>query len=1022
MADVYDDNERGDSPLGFGEPPKPGAPDFAPPKRYPSDRDTSRKELGGEGESQTNSATEAEQTALNSQAPTDQVGEGFTDTDKKKAGVVGRIKARFGIGSGGSQKGKMLAGGIIAFIILIVVAATFTVNIPTASIRAAGTGLVTGYLGSQIVAGKVHLGNYWDGAVMKGIRQECVGTKCTLVAEKPRTALGKWRIRAVTKMFEKLNAQGVQEILSDGAGNYKGLRISLAENDTLQAATSTKELESLIAKEYGVNKPVITVVEEPMILEDGQHYGGVYDIVETTGLTGKGALLNGVIKDTGAISGVSSKATYMRVGKGLGFGFHPLRDLRTKLSDWEGAQTEKMLTWLDESYAKITTGTTTDIAVTGTQKSGNTTENLDSASLNKSKLVESFRSIRTGTNDFLQTPGGKITGGGLMVLGGVCMASAFATAQNNMVVSNFVIPNEAMATLLISMADQVSATKQSDIDDASVGAAMMVLSQRDDKTGKTVDFSNSKTWQSINGQSGGTPLSTEYALMAGRTDDPAAAKAANAFTTFLSNPVVTELCSGVTGGVLMAGGIALSIASGGALVAAIGVVGGAAIGLGVEALGSLSAASPPDYKNLSADQRYNLAGEGAFNLDRTKAWISGGDPQTAADHDTMSKAYVAGIESEFASQNIAYRLFNMNDPQSVASKVALNGSSTMSGTLSNMASALTNIGTNITSTFGSLLSGRASASATIFSPCPLNKQGCIGQSAAVLKDDGSAGEDLVSRTDAEATKYKGLMKECRDVEYIQGSDGLWTTSVVSGMPAYTKFLTGRLPAECNNLTNDKNWIALQSYNHLEPQVAYQVCYDADNATADDTDKSACAAVGYGSSGATSLNTPTTPVTGAFDVKAWTTSHPNGELDTKNSSELKKVSHQCNQTPMTLPYLQPNAADALESFNTAFKQKYGQDMYFESCYRDIAGQKYAKNKYGSGAADVKTSNHGWGLAADLGPNSKKFRGCDFTVSATKPNLTASEKGMCNWMLDNASTYGFKAWTVPSEMWHFKYVGT
>jgi hypothetical protein len=108
-------------------------------------------------------------------------------------------------------------------------------------------------------------------------------------------------------------------------------------------------------------------------------------------------------------------------------------------------------------------------------------------------------------------------------------------------------------------------------------------------------------------------------------------------------------------------------------------------------------------------------------------------------------------------------------------------------------------------------------------------------------------------------------------------------------------------------------------------------------------------------------------------------------------------------------LRCDAAHALQRLSTAYQARFGQLLGVSSGYRDYATQVQLKASKGRLAATPGTSNHGWGLAADLigvGPQ-------------------GSERYA--WLAQNAPTYG---WQHPSwarvggskpESWHWEYVG-
>ena len=104
-------------------------------------------------------------------------------------------------------------------------------------------------------------------------------------------------------------------------------------------------------------------------------------------------------------------------------------------------------------------------------------------------------------------------------------------------------------------------------------------------------------------------------------------------------------------------------------------------------------------------------------------------------------------------------------------------------------------------------------------------------------------------------------------------------------------------------------------------------------------------------------------------------------------------------------LRKDAAAAFNAMNKESERRYGVTLRPggpQSSYRDLAGQNYFWNLYRSGrgnlAARPGTSNHGWGLAVDLG--SRQMR----------------------WIVDQiGAKYGWaKRWSDgSSEWWHLKY---
>lgn len=106
------------------------------------------------------------------------------------------------------------------------------------------------------------------------------------------------------------------------------------------------------------------------------------------------------------------------------------------------------------------------------------------------------------------------------------------------------------------------------------------------------------------------------------------------------------------------------------------------------------------------------------------------------------------------------------------------------------------------------------------------------------------------------------------------------------------------------------------------------------------------------------------------------------------------------------YLQADAANWLDRLLRAATAA-GHNFYVgagEDLYRDFARQQYFWNNQkalGIVAAYPGTSNHGWGLAADVDGTSN----------------TAAYA----WLKANAPKFNYELGTVPSEKWHWLYIG-
>jgi len=116
------------------------------------------------------------------------------------------------------------------------------------------------------------------------------------------------------------------------------------------------------------------------------------------------------------------------------------------------------------------------------------------------------------------------------------------------------------------------------------------------------------------------------------------------------------------------------------------------------------------------------------------------------------------------------------------------------------------------------------------------------------------------------------------------------------------------------------------------------------------------------------------------------------------------------------YLRCDAAQAFAAMDAAYRTRFGQPIAVTDSYRDLAGQIEARRRWCDRgacrmAAEPGTSDHGWGLALDLGGGINDF--------GTPQH---------DWMRANAARYG---WVHPDwagqagskpEPWHWEFAGS
>ena len=105
-------------------------------------------------------------------------------------------------------------------------------------------------------------------------------------------------------------------------------------------------------------------------------------------------------------------------------------------------------------------------------------------------------------------------------------------------------------------------------------------------------------------------------------------------------------------------------------------------------------------------------------------------------------------------------------------------------------------------------------------------------------------------------------------------------------------------------------------------------------------------------------------------------------------------------------LRPDAAAAFDAMSQAYAQAFGTTLCVSDSYRTYSQQVSVFRQRPSLAAVPGTSNHGWGLAVDLGCGVQNSRSAQY-----------------RWMTRNAGQFGWvhPAWAVhdPYEPWHWEF---
>ena len=96
-------------------------------------------------------------------------------------------------------------------------------------------------------------------------------------------------------------------------------------------------------------------------------------------------------------------------------------------------------------------------------------------------------------------------------------------------------------------------------------------------------------------------------------------------------------------------------------------------------------------------------------------------------------------------------------------------------------------------------------------------------------------------------------------------------------------------------------------------------------------------------------------------------------------------------------------------NAAYREAFGRDLAIIGSYRTLAEQVSTRGGQGGLAAVPGTSNHGWGLAIDLGDGANSYR-------SRAVRLAQGQRVLFGW---HHPTYMDEGGRGPHEPWHWEF---
>lgn len=1010
MADVYDpESQEGTKGPDFERPKEWNSDTGAPTDHlYDSDKETADKERQPQASSGAQNSTQAaEQNEINQNdaAADDQVGSGVdVDAALEKKKKKGKAK-------GARWKRPAAIGGAITG--AIVGAATVSMPFLAGPLEAIhfAQSLRLPHFGTQERTSDSRFAQMYRLIFARGV-STCNGGTCVVKSGGVGDSRLNYLERRVNKsVLSELGQVGVKAY-TDGTGTYRGYVIDSSKFPRF-AGRSAEQIQAELASE-GIDK-----VSVKQISQNGA--GQVKVIVRDDYLTriGQRKLTQFVLKETGYPDGLTTWLRARNLKKFLNVGFHPLqpidravnRKLNKAYADWKRERAAKLRGPNNPETVSVDTSNAKTSESDG--NGGTKTTPVDNSSppaTSTSKDVSNvFEKVGSSTSV-------KATGLALGALGLSCMARAVYQGAEDINYKRNQLPLMNLAVEAISTGGQIES--QMDFNSLSLDFVHQTIEQKVD--GKVVsDAFQAKPIRENNGQTGGTDLTAEQKAL---VDSSGKGPSYLAWTTEgeLGN-ILGTLCDGAGGITQTVASVAIGVISGGLVSTAVGLIGGLAFGQQViDFIANAVTGKALDVANATGVQYGLYADRGAYLASNLVALQSGADPLTKTQAAEVVKEDIAYQQEDFSNHSTAYRLFNLGDSRTLASRVVDQTGASPSQNLTKVTTSIATIGTSIFRNFSALLTPKTFADGTSYDYGTPKVAFTSAQLNSSLTADPFKNGDEAAKilNGGDGQKYIDKIFRCKGVQ-LTNTDTGWEATAATD-EAFKKLINGHLDQDCYD--TDSSYERIKMYvSDLGDLEAYACLKGVDDTSCDNTGNGNTAAA-Y-STGTGGVITGVSPGERAQD--GWG-GYSNGKILEKNPTAMTKISasdfpgnsaQACDHPIATsdvpsLPYLNPTAYVQLKALNEAYMAAHnGKGLLLLSCYRDTKSQEKARATQGSNAAPVGKSNHGWGLAVDF-DNMSNYDGENY-----------------KWLMQNAAKYGWSnpknMWqggSGPNEPWHWEYAGS
>lgn len=729
-----------------------------------------------------------------------------------------------------------------------------------------------------------------------------------------------------------------------------------------------------------------------------------------------------LVKDAG-FKGVSGALHARNIAKYGWVSWHPLTKVDKKIYDSAAKRLDKFqeerkkrLT-VKENKNKINTANARQ--ETGVDADGNPiTETAEGAGsvdgdADQTKASETLKKL--GESKSFSAAGGIAA-----VAGIVCMVREVGNRYEDIKFAQVIEPIIALAMDIITIGNQAKAGD--DFTAEQLGFAAKQFDEKDEK-GKLISTANqAKTIKNDNGEKGGIDISED--------DKKAITGEVPGYISWAQGSATDALCS--TAGQVIAGAVSITVGviSGGVASTIAGAGAGyLAAGPILGKIASLISGDGLNTKAVAGAPLTNYASYGARFAGSGIAQTAGGNQLSKDEEKTLRSVRLDEQREDFAQKSFAYKVFNTEDPSTIASR-AIDGTP---GSISQATQSLAEIPARVASIFSKplgLFSGSVFAAEKVEGyDYPFPKYGFSEEDLdnPLIQNPFENADKAAEILNDTGDKYIERAEKCFGVNISKGDSG-WDAQV--GEESVTKSYDEK--AYKDNKCGDEGdeWLRIRFFIlDTSVLIAYACLHD---------DEEACAQLGFGSAATPSGSNDNESTSDKIDISQLGKNSDNidcsegtkdlGVVETKYTGELKKesgplkirlceikdISGQGNDNKGNVTsggaVVDARVSGAWAALAKAAKAD-GIQLNAGSSFR--LADSCGGTGDGSACARPGKSFHQTGLAIDFGNGMYGHKGSSTTSCTGRARLPDNKSW--KWLFDNAEKYGIEQYSY--EAWHW-----